>query len=90
MKYTLEEINSRLKAGKVGVTVVQRGDHLSLRATFPPKPRSNKAIWHQQHLSLGVYANPAGLQRAEAEAKIVGGLLARGEFDCVQTYLTFF
>ncbi|AUT00968.1 hypothetical protein CLI64_11465 [Nostoc sp. CENA543] len=32
-------------------------------------------------MALGIYANPAGLQRAEAEDKIVGGLLARGEFD---------
>lgn len=70
-----------MKAGNVGVVVCQRGDHLSLRATLPPKPGSDKVIWHQQYLSLGVYANPAGLQRAEAEAKIAGGMLARGEFD---------
>lgn len=61
--------------------VEARGDRLSLRGTFPPKPGSNKIVWHQQYLSLGIYANPAGLQRAEAEAKIVGGMLARDEFD---------
>ncbi|MBH8555857.1 integrase [Nostocaceae cyanobacterium CENA357] len=81
MKWTVEAVNERLKAGKVGVKVEQRGDRLSLRATLPPKPGSKKIIWHQQYLSLGIYANPAGLQRAEAEAKIVGGLLARDEFD---------
>ncbi|WP_414755592.1 integrase [Anabaena sp. CCY 9910] len=81
MKWTIEAVNERLKAGKVGVKVEVRGDRLSLRATFPPKPGSKKLIWHQQYLSLGIYANPAGLQRAEAEAKIVGGLLARDEFD---------
>lgn len=81
MKWTDEAVNSRLKAGKIGVKVCVRGDRLSLRATFPPKPGSSKVIWHQQYLALGIYANPAGLQRAEAEAKIVGGMLARGEFD---------
>ncbi|MFK0733708.1 MAG: integrase [Gloeotrichia echinulata GP01] len=81
MKWTIELVNDRLKAGKVGVRVEARGDRLSLRGTFPPKPGSNKVIWHQQYLSLGIYANPAGLQRAEAEAKIVGGMLARDEFD---------
>ncbi|MCC5622698.1 integrase [Nostoc sp. CHAB 5715] len=81
MKSTIEIINERLKLAKIGVRVHQRGDRLSLRATLPPKPGSNKTNAHQQHIALGIYANPAGLQRAEAEAKIVGGLLARGEYD---------
>ncbi|MEH1790339.1 integrase [Nostoc sp.] len=81
MKWTIEAVNDRLKAGKIGVAVCVRGDRLSLRATFPPKPGSNKVVWHQQYLSLGIYANPAGLQRAEAEAKEIGGLLANGRFD---------
>ncbi len=80
-KWTIEAVNERLKAGKIGVKVEARGDRLSLRATLPPKPGSNKAKPHQQYIALGIYDNPAGLQRAEAEAKIVGGLLARGEFD---------
>ncbi|MBD2437405.1 integrase [Nostoc sp. FACHB-110] len=81
MKWTIEAVNDRLKAGKIGVKVEARGDRLSLRATFPPKPGSGKDKPYQQYLPLGIYANPAGLQRAEAEAKIVGGLLAQGEFD---------
>jgi hypothetical protein len=81
MKWTVEAVNERLKAGKVGVKVEQRGDRLSLRGTLPPRPNSSKVVWHQQYISLGIYASPAGLQRAEAEAKLVGGLLARGEFD---------
>ncbi|MEH1902485.1 MAG: integrase [Nostoc sp.] len=81
MKWTIEAVNERLKAGKIGVKVEARGDRLSLRATLPSKPLSNKTKPYQQYLALGIYANPAGLQRAEAEAKIVGGLLARGEFD---------
>ena len=79
-KWTIEEINKRLKAGRVGVSVCQRGDRLSLRATLPAKPGINKPD-HQQYLSLGCYVNPAGLQFAEAEAKKVGGLLAQGRFD---------
>jgi hypothetical protein len=78
-KWTLEEVNQRLKAGRIGVTVCLRGDRLSLRATFPPKSGTSKP--HQQYLALGCYANPAGLQFAEAEAKTVGGLLAQGKFD---------
>ncbi len=81
MKLTIEVVNQRLKAGKVGVKVEARGDRLSLRATLPPKPGTGKSKPYQQYIALGIYDNPAGLQRAEAEAKIVGGLLARGEFD---------
>jgi integrase len=81
MKWTIEAVNDRLKAGKIGVAVCVRGDRLSLRATFPSKPGSGKLTPHQQYLSLGIYANPAGLQRAEAEAKEIGGLLASGRFD---------
>lgn len=81
MKWTLEAVNQRLEAGKVGVKVRARGDRLSLRATLPPRPGSSKIKSYQQDIALGIYNNPAGLQRAEAEAKIVGGLLARGEFN---------
>ncbi len=81
MKWTLESVNKRLKAGKIGVAVRQRGDRLSLRATLPPKPNSGKQVWYQQDISLGIYANPAGIQRAEAEAKLLGGRIASGEFS---------
>ncbi|MBJ7297974.1 MAG: hypothetical protein JHC73_17070 [Dolichospermum sp.] len=87
-KWTLDEVNARLKAGNIGVVVYQRGEllaaalryRLSLRATFPPKPGIDKPPY-QQLLSLGIYANPAGLQFAESEAKKVGGLLAQGKFE---------
>jgi integrase len=80
-RLTLEAVNERLKAGRIGVTVQQRGDRLSLQATLPPKPGSNKREWHQQKISLGIYANPAGFAKAEAEAKLLGGRIASGEFD---------
>ncbi len=81
VKLTIEVVNQRLKAAKIGVKVEARGDRLSLRATLPPKPGSHKTKPHQQYIALRIYNNHAGLQTAEAEAKIVGGLLARGEFD---------
>ncbi|MEH2156484.1 hypothetical protein [Nostoc sp.] len=68
MKLTIEVINDRLKKALIGVRVEARGDRLSLRATLPPKPGSNKTKPYQQYLALGICANPAGLQRAEAEA----------------------
>jgi integrase len=77
----LDEINQRLKAAKLGIRVVQRGDRLSLRATLPPRPDSGKTKPYQQYLSLGIYANPAGFKRAEAEAYQVASLLAVGKFD---------
>jgi hypothetical protein len=52
-----------------------------LRATFPPRPDSSKSKPYQQYLSLGIYANPAGFKRAEAEAHKVASLLAIGKFD---------
>jgi integrase len=77
----LDEVNQRLKAAKLGIRVAQRGDRLSLRATLPPRPGSDKTKPYQQYLSLGIYANPAGFKRAEAEAHKVATLLAVGKFD---------
>jgi hypothetical protein len=74
----VEKINNRLKIAKVGVTVRQIGERLYLRATLPPKPGETKP--KQRDLSLGIYANPAGLKRAEAEARKLGGELACKEF----------
>lgn len=78
---SIEAINQRLKTAKIGVSVSLRGERLSLRATLPPRPGSSKDKPYQQYLSLGIYANPAGLQRAEQEAHRLGLLLAEGKFD---------
>lgn len=80
---TIAAINERLKAARTGVRVMQRGDRLSLQATLPPKPGSGKTKPHQQVISLGIYANPAGLETAEAKALEVGSLLAQRRFDWV-------
>jgi integrase len=82
----IQQINQRLKKGKIGVTVEMRGDRLSLRGTFPPKPGETGPP-RQQRITLNAYANSTGLEHAEAEAKIVGGLLAQHKFDW-SPYLT--
>lgn len=76
----LEAINNRLKVGRVGVSVEQRGDRLYLVATLPPKPNSGRLRPHQQRIALGVKANPAGFKRAELDAKRLGIQLAEGSF----------
>ena len=75
----LAQANGRLKASNVGVSIETRGNRLHLRATFPPKPDSDKEKSSQQRLMLGFHANPAGLKLAEQEARKVGALL-----DCRQ------
>lgn len=77
----LDKVNTELKGANIGVVVEQRGKRLYIRGTFPPKPGSGKTKPHQQILSLGIYANPAGFRRAKAEAIRVGGLLACKEFS---------
>lgn len=77
----LRQVNGRLKATKVGVTVEQYGDRLRLRATLPPKPGSSQAEPSQQRVSLGLPANPDGLRRAEKEARLLGAQLAAREFE---------
>lgn len=79
IKRRLEEINRRLKVARIGVALEIRGERIYLRGTFPPKP--GKSGYSQQRISLGVYANSEGLNFAESEAKIIGGLLAQNKFD---------
>lgn len=81
MEHKITEINARLKRANLGVTIEARGNKLNLRATLPPKSSSVNQNPHQQYISLGVYANDAGLAFAEAEAYKVGSLLAVKAFD---------
>jgi len=64
---------------KVRVVIGVKGDRLHLRATFPPKPNSDKPQPYQQRLALGYHANPTGISLAETEARKVGALI-----DCHQ------
>lgn len=76
-----ELINRQLKEQLVGVRIGCGASKLHLRATLPPRPGSQRERAYQQRIYLGVPANPAGLRRAEKEARIVGAQLAGGEFD---------
>ncbi len=77
----LKEANERLKNSRVGVTICRIKNSLFLRATLPPKPGSSRTLPHQQTISLGSYANPAGIKHAENEARLIGALLAKHQFD---------
>ncbi|MDJ0572175.1 MAG: hypothetical protein QNJ53_24465 [Pleurocapsa sp. MO_192.B19] len=72
--------NNRLKSGNVGLVIFKRGNKLSLRGMMPAKPASGKVGLVQQTLSLGLYANAAGIKVAESEALKVSGLIALKEF----------
>ncbi|BAU14277.1 integrase family protein [Leptolyngbya sp. NIES-3755] len=77
---TLEAINARLRAANLGVTIAARGKGsiLSLRAKVPPKNGSGSSYW--QYISLGLQNNPAGLKRAELEAKKLSVQIGLREF----------
>ncbi|MBD3561135.1 site-specific integrase [Planktothrix sp. FACHB-1355] len=77
----LSAVNQRLKAGQIGVTIIQKGNRLYLRGTLPPRPGSDKDKPHQQEIALGIEATSAGMRTAEKEARKVGGLLSVGEFS---------
>lgn len=76
----INQANGRLKAGRVGVVILQRGNRLHLRATLPPKPHQPHKPPHQQIITLGIYANPPGIAWAEKQARLLGGQLAGGIF----------
>ncbi|MBE9078144.1 hypothetical protein IQ241_12725 [Romeria aff. gracilis LEGE 07310] len=75
--------NEQLKGGNIPVRIVTPGEseRLYLRGTFPPKPGSGKSQSYQKRISLGIYFNPAGIKRAEAEAQRLNHLLMLGQFD---------
>lgn len=77
----LKQANQRLKAANTGLSLCIKGLSLYARGTLPPKPGSLKTIPYQQEIALKIRANPAGLKRAEAEAKKIGAALALKEFD---------
>ena len=77
----LKGVNQRLKQANTGVTLIQKGNSLYARGTFPPKPGSAKTEPHQQEIALKVRAHPAGLREAEARAKQIGTKIVLKEFD---------
>ncbi len=77
----ITQVNQRLKAAQFGLQIECRSQKLSLRGTFPPRPNSSRLRAHQQRLSLGLPATPAGLKQAEQQAKIVAAELIRKTFS---------
>jgi integrase len=84
----LAQANTRLKPLKI--SILQRGDRLSVQASFPPKPTWGGVIpdlekatakRQQTKLSLGLQANPEGLRLAEAKAREISGLLMQNAFE---------
>jgi integrase len=73
--------NARLKADCVGVSILARGKRLYCRATCPNRHNPDSVNWHQQDIPLGSYANIAGIQTAELEARKIGALLASKQFN---------
>lgn len=83
-KYTLEAVNARLKAAKIGLSVYVKGDRLYLRGTLPPKPGSTKVKPYQQKIALKLYNNPVGLEVAETKAFEYSAKLAREKFSWIE------
>ena len=84
----LAQANGRLRSSNAGITIEKRGNILSLRGTFPPKPNSNKVKSYQQRISLktqdspqGVRATIAGLQYAEQQARALRVQLDSNKFN---------
>jgi integrase len=77
----IAQVNQRLKAAQLRLQIERRGDRLSLRGTFPPRPDSVRLQSHQQRLPLGLPATLDGLKQAEKEAKIVAVRLLEDRFD---------
>lgn len=76
----LNQANGRLKASKIGVAILQRGDRLYLQAVLPPRPGSSKLSPCQQQIALGIHANAVGVSLAEKEARKLGYLRDAREF----------
>ena len=74
-------VNQRLKAAQLGVQLERRGQKIGLRGTFPPRPGSHRIRPHQQRVSLGLSATPAGVKAAEQQAKVIAAQLIQNTFD---------
>lgn len=73
----LKKANERLKASNTGIKIFRRGQKLSLRGMLPKRNGEGNS---QQILSLGIYCNVAGIQRAEKQAQKLASQLALKEF----------
>lgn len=73
----LREVNARLKAGKVGLSVIRIKKKLYLQGKMPdPK---NPGMMKRRQLPLKINASIAGIQVAEEEARRISVQIARGQ-----------
>jgi integrase len=79
MQESIDQINQRLKAASVPVSVAQNGKYLIMRATLPCKPSDGVGA-KRYKVSLGIPASKAGLKRIESESHRLGDAIARGTF----------
>ncbi|HEY9736023.1 MAG TPA: site-specific integrase [Trichocoleus sp.] len=77
----IDQINSRLKAARMGLQIERRGEKLNLRGTLPPRPQSHRLKPHQQRIPLGLPATKAGLKQIEQDAKVIAARLIERTFD---------
>jgi integrase len=72
----IKEANKRLKAGCLGVSILQRGQKLYIRSSlFPPKPGSSRTKPHCQEVATKCFASLVGLKEAEGLATLISGQL---------------
>ena len=57
------------------------GNSLRIRKTLPPRPRSNRTDWYQQTITLGLKANPKGVEQALKDVIELNNLLSQRKFD---------
>ncbi|MEG4041829.1 MULTISPECIES: hypothetical protein [unclassified Microcoleus] len=50
----LNQANGWLKAIKIGITILQRGDRLYLQAVLPPRPGSSNSSPCQEQIALRI------------------------------------
>lgn len=78
----VSEINLRLKMDGFGVAIQIRGKNnfLSLVATLPPKPGSQRKKPYQQRISLGYAASVPGFRQAETQARLLATQIINQSF----------
>ena len=57
------------------------GNSLRIRKTLPPRPRSGHPDWYQQTITLGLKADPKGVEQALKDVFELNNLLSQRKFD---------
>lgn len=77
----ITQINDRLKAQNIGISIERDGKRLRLRGVFPPKPNSFDLNPTQQRLYPQIRATAEGVKIAEREAIKIRLSLDESKFD---------